>query len=177
MKIIKTASEGKPIDLKSLKTLNDMGVTPPDIKKMKANKEIEKWCYREYSVGDFLKILKDNKNIWAQYKFEDAVWNSNVLKNKEKYEDFVAGFLHYYDMEVRNGMIDHAFHCHWGKWLNIENCVTIFMDPAPTTKIRYNFHEEINKYAEDYYKKTQEIAPPSSIPSDPPKPPPPPPPY
>lgn len=82
-----------------------------------------KECYRIFKDQDELEdCMKKKENVWMHFELK-YVMNDEA---KERYENFVSGFLHYYDTEIRNGMTDHTFWCDWKK-----KKVTVYLDPAP----------------------------------------------
>lgn len=93
--------------------------------------------------------LKDFKS-WAHYKIDSAL----EFKQKQRYEWFCAGFLLFYDVEVRNNTTDHIIYFKWSK-----KRVEIFISPGPVKGVKTT------------YPNTGK-----TLVSDPPKPPPPPPP-
>jgi hypothetical protein len=139
-------------------------------------KDIENRSFKKYSLSEIGKKFLHKDNIWAIYKFGESDWNL-LLNARQRYEGFVCGYLEYYDSEVRNGMSDHEVFFHWGKWEGqADNCVVIFLDPAPKTK-SLNISKSADRIGNKYYGAIEEVEPPNTKASDPPKVPPPPPPY
>ena len=113
-----------------------------------------KACYKEYDDEYALKKdMEIDDNIWVRHQFKETIDDAG----QNAYEQFVSGFLHYYDTEVRNDSIDHTVHFKWEVETSKHNSVTIFLNPAPL--------------------KTPTFVPPSGSATDPPRPqgPPPPP--
>jgi len=127
-------------------------------------------CFHCYdNISEFEKYLMHRDNIWVIYKL-----GGEFSRNKQqKYEHLVFGWLQYYDLQVKEGEINHTIYFHWGKLNREPNsnfCVAIFISPAPV--------QTDDPVSEDR-KYDDEINPPpaAGFTSNPPKPPPPPPPY
>lgn len=94
------------------------------------------------------------------------------LEERERYEQFVCGYLSYYDDITRGAQIDHTIYFKWEPDGNPprKNRVTIYISPEPTTLP-----------GPPKYPKVKPLNPEQLLPSygfvkDPPQPPPPPPP-
>ena len=90
----------------------------------------KKICYKVYD--DETKREKDmevGKNIWVVHQFEEFLDDIG----QKAYQDFVCGFLHYYDTELRNGSIDHIVHFKWEQRQTAQgkNYVTVYLNPPP----------------------------------------------
>src|SRR5687767_2046540 len=89
----------------------------------------KKACYKVYD--DEAKLKKDmevDKNIWVVHQYEETIDEAG----QKAYQDFVCGFLHYYDTELRNGSIDHIVHFKWEQRTTAQgnvNFVTVYLNP------------------------------------------------
>jgi len=104
----------------------------PDLNKQTAeiNEEIKK-CYTVYDDAVLRnKAVHDkaNYNIWVTHKFNKEIGD----KARRRYENFVCGYLHYYDTEVRNNWIDHSIYFEWGN-----DYVTIYISPPAINASNY----------------------------------------
>ena len=60
-----------------------------------------KECYRIFNTQQELEdCMKKKENVWMHFELK-YIMNDEA---KERYENFVSGFLHYYDTEVRNAL-------------------------------------------------------------------------
>jgi len=140
------------------------------------DKEIEKRSIQVYPLKIFKEKILHKENIWQIYKFDQADWNL-LVKDPTNYQNYVCGYLEYYDTETRNGMSDHGIFFHWGKWDKHPYCCVIFIDPPPMRKLpSFKNDPRADRWGNPYFGKIEEVDPPVNRVSDPPKPPPPPPP-
>lgn len=84
--------------------------------------------YEDSGLRDKAIQDKANYNVWVSHKFNKELKE----KARRRYEDFVCGYLHYYDTEVRNNWIDHSVYFEWGK-----DYVTIYISPPAINENNY----------------------------------------
>ncbi len=125
--------------------------------------------------------IKENEP-WVVYKFrKDRMGDMKDPKNQQSYEDFVYGYLYYYDMILRNGSEPHQLMFDWspdGAYVKV-----IIDPPGKPTKSKYDgIQEDIKKFNPQRIYQVKDVkenwlAPlPVSSSIDPQPPPPPPPP-
>ncbi|HEV8284479.1 MAG TPA: hypothetical protein VGQ09_09220 [Chitinophagaceae bacterium] len=131
------------------------------------NEEIKK-CYTVYDDHTQLKqAIQDTQtyNVWVRRKFKKNL----EPEARERYENFVSGYLYYYDTEVRNNWIDHTIYFEWEK-----NKVTIYISPPAINKNNYKpFIQESMSSSPFLYEESMESPPAddeSGATSDPPPP-------
>jgi hypothetical protein len=73
------------------------------------------------------RVAKPSPNLWVRHKFKKVM---EEAKQKE-YEIFCGGFLHFYDIEVRNKATNHIIYFHWSKEIKGFYYVSIFIFPEP----------------------------------------------
>ena len=87
-----------------------------------------KACYKEYDDEYALKKdMEIDDNIWVRHQFKETIDEVG----QKAYEQFVSGFLHFYDTEVRNDSVDHTVHFVWATETGKHNSVTIYLNPPP----------------------------------------------
>lgn len=78
--------------------------------------------FRIYTDANALKKdLKTLAHLWYEYTFPDELGDDA----KHRYEIFCGGWLHYYDMEVRNGDIEHVISFDW----SVPKAVKVYISP------------------------------------------------
>jgi hypothetical protein len=102
--------------------------------------------HRIRDENDYDKIITKKENLWVEYKFRPE--KETMLKdkdNRERYEDFVYGYLFYYDMVLRNGSEPHSLCFRWSE--NYDNVgVFIYPAPKPTRSPFKKVQESIDKF-------------------------------
>src|SRR5688500_12990986 len=100
-------------------------------------KEERAICYKEYDTEQALKDdMEIDKNIWVRHEYKELLDDAG----QKAYENFVCGFLQYYDTEVRNGSIDHIVHFKWDQIQSSGqskmNKVTVYLNPPALPSAR-----------------------------------------
>ena len=83
---------------------------------------------------------------WVVYKFlPEKADDMKHPRNQQSYEDFVFGYLYYYDMVLRNGSEPHQLVFEWGK---DGSYVAVIIDPPgrPTKSQYEKIQASINEY-------------------------------
>jgi hypothetical protein len=108
---------------------------------------------------------------WVTYSFKKKIG----IKGQRSYEDFCCGFLRYYDIEVRNGSVDHNIYFEWGGPTQTNQFfVRIYITPKPYSQVIKPVSKTTS--SSGWVPVALGAPPPAAGTSDPPKPPPPPPP-
>lgn len=139
-------------------------------KKIKAFREkVDGMCNRNHDAG-----FKERSKEWVTHNFT-AYFDSEAHFKlfRLKYENFIGGYLCFYDTILRNQSVDHGVRFDWKHVKDDTYKVTILLDPPAAPKISPNIplsnklksHAAASLPAED-----------EGFSVDPPKPPPPPPP-
>ena len=89
-----------------------------------------KICYKEFDTEQALKDeMENDPNIWVVHQYDVELKEDA----QRAYENFVCGFLQYYDTEVRNGSVDHVVHFKWEQIQTAgqskKNKVTVYLNP------------------------------------------------
>jgi hypothetical protein len=142
---------------------------PEREKKIKAFREkVDGMCHRNYDAG-----FKERSKVWVTHDFVGYFESEAHYKLfRIKYENFIGGFLCYYDSILRSQAIDHGARFEWKHIKDDTYSVTILLDPPPAPKVSTN--KPLSSKL-----KSHEAAPlpdDEGLSVDPPKPPPPPPP-
>jgi hypothetical protein len=91
--------------------------------------KVKEACYKVYDDDAKLKKDMENQNNgWFSRQFEVTLDEVG----QKAYQDFVSGFLYYYDTELRNGSIDHTVHFKWEQRQTAQgnvNFVTVYLNP------------------------------------------------
>jgi hypothetical protein len=118
MQVIMTRSERQRFRSgQGIKVVND------DIEKLEEDSEVKRRLGQELG-GDF--------SVW----YTETVSIKN-LRNKVRYESFVNGYLYFYDIQVRHGLMDHSVYFKWR-----QDQVTVFLSPPAvlvTSPVHYSF--------------------------------------
>lgn len=174
MKWVKMPGDPRSVDdeLRFISTSTEKKPAKTDAereRKIKAFREkVDAMCNRNYD-GEF----KERSKVWVTHNFTGYFESEAHYKLfRIKYENFIGGFLYYYDNILRSQAIDHGARFEWKHIKNDEYAVTILLDPPPASKISAQI--PVSKKL-----KSAEAAPlpdDEGLSVDPPKPPPPPPP-
>lgn len=175
MKWVKMPGDPRTVDDELRFLLNETEKKPypkPDPereKKIKAFREkVDGMCNRNHDPG-----FKERNKEWVSHTFTGFFESETHFKLfRLKYENFIGGYLCFYDTVLRNNSIDHGVRFDWKRVTDDTYSVTILLDPPPAPRLSPNIPTSA--------KVKSAVA--ASLPEDegfsvdPPKPPPPPPP-
>lgn len=124
---------------------------------------------------EYLGVIDDPANLWVLHGIDkEFIEALKKPENRTRYQDFVYGYLYYYDMVLKDKVNPHALYF---KWDNINyNSVEIFISPKPNHVDTSSDSKEDKKQGggKEGNHGTKNLAPvPSIDPKPPPKPPPP----
>lgn len=91
--------------------------------------------------------------VWTDHKLHKEMSPAE----RDRYEWFVAGFLYYYDTELRNNAVDHQIYFEWST-----NKVTIHMSPPPLQALHDKLSSSANGGTTDPPKPPQPPPPPAN---------------
>jgi len=90
--------------------------------------------HRFDDLADY-KAGTDPANLWVKYSIDSTFHNAlKNKKNRDSYEDFVYGYLFYYDMVVKEAQVG-GKHKLYFKWSQKFESVEIFISPAATITV------------------------------------------
>jgi hypothetical protein len=142
---------------------------PEREKKIKAFREkVDAMCNRNHDAG-----FKERSQEWVKHEFTGYFDSETHFKLfRVKYENFIGGYLWYYDNILRSQAVDHGMRFEWKHVKDDVYSVAIFLDPPPAPRFSGNIplSKKLKSHA------TASLPEDEGLSVDPPKPPPPPPP-
>lgn len=130
--------------------------------------KVDGMCHRNYDAG-----FKERSKEWVKHDFT-AYFESEAHYKlfRLKYENFVGGYLAFYDSIVRNQSVDHGIRFDWKRIKDEKYSVSILIDPpaAPRISAGIPVSHKLKSSAAASLPEDEGFS------VDPPKPPPPPPP-
>lgn len=174
MKWVKMPGEPRSVDdeIRLLSSETEKKQYPKDPEREKKIKEfrekVDAKCHRNHDAG-----FKEKSKEWVTHDFTGYFESETHYQLfRIKYENFIGGYLCFYDSILRNDSIDHGVRFNWKHVKDDTYSVSILLDPPPAPRISPHIplSNKLKSHAAAPLPEDEGFS------VDPPKPPPPPPP-